>query len=772
MKLSKQFISASRAMCTLTESHPAPYLRRTISIEKDIQNASLSVCGLGFYRFWLNGTEYTRGHMSPYITNPDNILDYDVYDLTDKLPKGRSVLGFQLGNGMQNCFGGYVWDFEKAPWRSAPKLAVCLEITYIDGTTETVEADESFVCTASPIIYDDIRQGECYDATKEIPHWNLPDFDDQTWTPAIPVETPRGKTVICEANPIVRTGSRKPVAIRKNVRLTYAHNDTIDEGYLYDFGENCAGIPHLKIQGAHGQKISMIFGEYIDKDGNFTVDNIRFVRPEYFDLPLYIQKDEYTCRGGLTEEWEPVFTYHGFRYVLVSGITEEQATETLLTYITMNTDLPERGNFSCSDETLNRLQRMVRLATLANFYHFPTDCPHREKNGWTGDASMSAEHTLLNLDPTANYHEWLRHIRAAMDERGAIPGIIPTDTWGFAWGNGPAWDQVLAVLPYYTYRYRGDKKIAEDNLDALFRYVNYLTTRTDDKGLIAIGLGDWCGAFGPRSPLIFTDSVISMDICEKTAFLFRVCGKELQADFCQRIADNYRTAIRTHLIDWDTMTAVSENTPTPGCETSQAMAIYYHIFNDDEKPAAFQVLLEKIHEQNDHLDTGILGARVIFHVLSDFGYADLAYRIIVDPTYPSYGYFVANGDTALPEDFNRADQTVNSRNHHFFGDISAWFIKSICGIQYNPTATDLTNADIAPHFIDALTHAEAFHDTPMGRICVKWERDAADSNTVLLQITCPECMHGTICFDSRYVCASCQGAKTALAAGTYVLQCK
>ncbi|MGM9626197.1 MAG: family 78 glycoside hydrolase catalytic domain, partial [Eubacteriales bacterium] len=686
----------------------------------------------------------------------------------DQLKAGSHVFGFQLGNGMQNAFGGYIWDFEKAIWRSAPKLAVCIALTDEDGHVTEIEADESFVWAPSPILYDDIRQGECYDARRELPGWNLPGFDDSQWAHAEKTETPRGVSVVCAANPIVETDRVKAVSIRPGTRLTYAESDQVDEGYLYDFGENCAGIPHLCVKGEKGQKISMIFGEYIKADGTFTVDNIRFVRPECRDIPLYIQRDEYTCKGEGTEEWQPAFTYHGFRYCLVTGITEEQAKDSLLTYVVMNTELPERGGFTCSDETLNKLQRMVRVSTLANFYHFPTDCPHREKNGWTADAALSTEHALLNLAPENNYYEWMRHIRASMDERGALPGIVPTGGWGFAWGNGPAWDQILITLPYLVYRYRGDRRIVEESLTSLFRYVNYLTTRIDENHLIAIGLGDWCAPYGPRSPLIFTDSVISMDICEKTAYLHEICGRTEQAAFCRAVAKRFRDAIRAHLIDFSDMTAIGEGTPTPGCETSQAMAIFYNIFTEEEKPAAYQVLLKKIHEQNDHLDTGVLGARVIFHVLTAFGDSDLAYRIITEKTYPAYGAFVVHGDTAMPECFSVTDDHIDSRNHHFFGDISGWFIKAIGGINFNPDVDDLTRADVTPHFVTGLDFAEAFHITPSGKISVRWERTS--ENEITLKVEYPDALHGTIVFDKGWVCASCGKTEIPAKSGIFKLK--
>jgi len=769
MKLSRKFVSATSEMCTLTENVPSPYLRKNVSIKSDVVKAELSVCGLGFYRFWLNGKEMTKGHLSPYISAPDDLIDYDVYDLTDEIIEGKNTLGFQLGNGMQNAFGGYVWDFDKAAWRSAPKLAMCLEITYGDGSVDDIEADDSFVCAPSPVIYDDLRQGECYDATLEIEGWNLPEFDDRRWKKAIIVDSPRGKSVICEANPIVQTKELKPVAIYPDKTLTFRASDTVMNGWLYDFGENCVGVPRLSITGTPGQKITMIFGEFVTPDGTFDVDNIRFVRKEYFDLPLYIQKDEYTCKGNGVEKWSPVFTYHGFRYALVMGITEEQATQELLTFVVMNTDLKERGNFISSDETLNALQRMTRTTTLGNFYHFPTDCPHREKNGWTADAALSTEHTLLNFDPTANYTEWMRHICASMDERGAIPGIIPTGGWGFDWGNGPAWDQILVTLPYMVFRYRGEKKIVEESLTSLLRYVHYLTTRTDENGLIAIGLGDWCAPYGPRSPLIFTDSVISMDICEKSSHLFKEFGKPVHAEFCHKIAENFRKAVREHLIDFETMTAISSNTETRGCETSQAMAIFYNIFTDEEKPGAIKVLIDKIHEHNDHLDTGVLGTRVIFEVLSEFGYSDLAYKIIVDPTPPSYGNWVARGETTLCEDFNtyEKDNRVNSLNHHFFGSVSAWFIKCICGIQHNRSADDIHHADIEPRFVDKLEHAEAFHITPDGRISVKWER--ASENEITLTLEYPESMNGEIRLDIGWKFAKCGCTVLKAKSGIYSL---
>ena len=748
MKLSRSFISATREMSTLENRVPAPYLRKTVHIGNDIAKAEISVCGLGFYRFWLNGVELTRGHLSPYVSAADDVMDYDVYDLTDALIPGENVLGFLLGNGMQNGFGGYVWNFEKASWRSAPKLAVCLRLTDADGSVTEIEADETFVCAPSPTVSDELRMGEEYDARLEIPGWNLPGFDDSAWTSAIPAETPRGESVVCEAHPIVCTYELKPVDIRSDVELTFARRSERFVGYLYDFGENCAGVPTLRITGQPGQKISMIFGEHVGEDGTFTVDNLWFIRDEYIDMPLYVQRDDYICKGGEEEIWTPSFTYHGFRYALVWGITPEQATKDLLTYKVMNTELESRGGFTCSDEIVNKLQRMTEIATLANFYHFPTDCPHREKNGWTGDAVLSAEHTLLNYDAADNYYEWMRHIRASMESEGNFPSIVPTANH---WGNdvNPAWDEVLIHIPYMVYRFTGRKDIVEEALPEIWRYVNQLIAVTDARGLVCVGLGDWCAPYGLRSPVQFTSSVVCMEMCREAAFLFRLCGRNAQADFCQTMSDNFRTAIRSHLIDWSNYTVIGCNTPHMGSQTSQAMAIYYNIFTEDEKPAAFRVLLEKIKEENDHLDTGVLGARVIFFVLSQFGHSDLAHKIMVDPVAPSYGHWVARGETSLCEDILPFEQCRSSLNHHFWGSISAWFIQCIAGIHFNPNADDLNRVDITPHFVTGLSQAEAYHIAPGGKITVAWQRTG--EKTVDLTLTVPQGMRGNLILESNWM---------------------
>ncbi len=726
MDFPKNFIAATTESATLYQSIPSYYFRKKLELSRGVKKASLLICGLGFYRFWVNDKELTKGFLSPYITNPDNVLDYDVYDITGELFQGKNVLGFQLGNGMQNSFGGFVWDFDKASFRSAPKMACRLFIEYVDGSVEDIESDESFLVAPSPLLKDDLRLGEIYDANHEIKGWSEIDFDDSGWKNAMQAITPKGKAFICQAKPIEVVRELKPVAITFGEWLP-GLSKVPHYGYIYDFGLNSSGLAKLKIKGNKGQKICLTFGEII-YDGRFYTDNISFIREQFANCPDFIQQDIYICKGEGIEEYVPSFTYHGFRYVFVEGITEEQATADLLTYRVMYTNLAECGNFSCSCEKLNKLQAMVRNATLSNFWHFPTDCPHREKNGWTGDVALSVEHTLLNLEAVDNYTEWMKHVRYSLTAEGIMSGVVPTGGWGYEWA-GPAWDQAFVEIPYMVYRYTGDEKIIQDNIRAIIKYVRYLATKRDEKGLIEIGIGDWCAPKGVKAPEVFTSSVVSMTIFEKTAFMAKLCKLEEETKYCNSLAGEIKSCIRKELIDFESYRVVGD------CQTSQAMAIYYDIFGKEEKKKAFPVLLSFIEQENNHLDTGVLGARVIFHVLAEFGYADLAYKIMVNPISPSYGAWVEAGFTAAAETLFPEDK--NSKNHHFWGDISAFFIKQICGIHYNPNMDDLFYVEIRPQFISFLENARAYHKTQIGEIFVQWERK---EDCISLEICIPKGM--------------------------------
>ncbi|MBS7275673.1 MAG: family 78 glycoside hydrolase catalytic domain [Eubacteriales bacterium] len=725
-----RFIAAGHDYTTLEKAVPAPYFRRCFVLSTKADEADLLICGLGFYELYVNGTRVTKGLLAPYITNPDHILYYDRYDLTPYLVVGENVLGICLGNGLINNPFGNIWDFEKADFRGVPRFAMSLDITASNGESLHIESDETFVCASSPIVFDDYRAGEHYDARLARDGWNTRGYDDRDWTAAVAVPSPKGEKRLCEAEPIVVEKELRPISVVP-----------CQQGYLYDFGEDNTGVCRLTVDGVRGQEIALHHVEYL-KDGIPHPDFLLFEpwKP-YRDV---IHTDRYICQGG-RETYQPLFTYHGFRYVYVEGFTEEQASEDALTFVVFHTRLKERGQFSCGDPIANSLQDMVRRSTVSNFHHFPTDCPHREKNGWTADAKLSAEQTLLNFEPDRNYREWMRSIVRAQNNKGALPGIVPTGGWGFAWGNGPAWDGVLTEIPYLMYRYRGDLSVAEESSEAFVRYLRYLKTRIGEDGLIAIGLGDWCQVGRPGgsfvAPLALTDTLLSMDIAYKASVLFAALKQEDNRNEADELYRQLRCAARAKLLDPVTKLALGN------CQTSQAMGLAYGLFEEDEKQKAFAHLLRLIDERDGHMDVGVLGMRVIFDILADFGYADLAYHMITRTDYPAYGEWVARGETTLREMFTPEPQ--DSLNHHFWGDISRFFIERVVGIRYYHGAF-ADRIVIAPHFIGSLPYAEAWHDSPDGHISCRWERG---QNGISLTVSCPSQRKAVIRLPRGYVFA-------------------
>lgn len=715
--MEKRFICASLTCCDFAHRVAAPYLRRAFDLKFTPEAADLKICGLGFYRLWINGREITKGSFAPYISNPDDRMYFDTYDLTPCLQPGENVLGVLLGNGFQNDFGGAVWDFDKAPWRSAPKLAI--EFCAV-GSEETLSfhADGHFLTHPSPILFDEYRLGENYDARRELPGWNLPGYDTAGWTPALPADAPKGALCECRAEPIRRYETLSPVSVTP-----------CDGGFLYDFGRNTAGICRLHLtDAAPGQTVVIKFCERL-RDGKFDQSNLYNQPVEKY--PFYFtdfSRVEYHARGG-DELYEPSFAWFGYRYAFVLGVRPDQATAGLLSFPVLSSDLRRVGHFSCSDETVNRIFDMIVNSDRSNFYYFPTDCPHREKNGWTGDASLSAPQMSLLLDTTESYLEWLRCVVAAQRADGALPGIVPTSGWGFAWGNGPAWDSVLFNLPYTVWRLRGDTRAIAVTADAMLRYLAYIRTRRSADGTVAIGLGDWVPV-GKKSnrydtPLVLTDSIMVTDMANKASVMLAVIGRKKDAAIAAALRDEMLASIRGVLLD------KTAGRLANGTQTAQAMGLYYGIFLPEERRKAFGLLMTRIRENNGRFDCGFLGLHVLFHVLSEFGEGETAYRMITGKEFPSYRNLLDRGETAMVEAFQpEGGPECGSHNHHFLGDAVRWFFRSLAGLEI----VNCRRIRVSPLFVRELDSAEASYELPGGNAAVAWRRCGS---RILLTVTHP-----------------------------------
>ena len=739
MIFSDKFISAGHEINELTKNVPAPYFRKSFRLDDPPRSCAVSICGLGFYRLWINGREITKGLLAPYISNPADLVYYDEYDLTPFVSQGRNCIGVQLGNGLLNNPGGFVWDFEEATWRSAPKLAFAVSVTSTDGAETVIEADESVRVHDSPLYFDDLRCGERYDARLEIDGWNLPDFDDSGWVCAVPANAPLGERQLCLAPPVVKSGEiLRPASVfpgraapyipdyKKKIGPVFEFPD-LSDGYIFDFGENRTGVPHIRFHGDPGQRLELQFAEYVDNNGELNYANHQFY-PNGF-----VQRVVLIC-SGREDEFEPRFSYYGASCCLITGLREEQVPEMDLSFHVCSSRQRVVGGFSCSDPIAEQLFRMCLVSDQSNFIYFPNDCPHREKNGWTGDAALSSQRHFMLLDCYDSIREWLCQIRKAQRADGCLPGIVPTSNWGY--DAGPSWDIVLTELTYRAYRARGELAILRENADAIDLYLDYALSQRNEKGLVAFGLGDWCSVdWKQNASRDFTATVTVMDICRKAAYIFNELGQTDRAARATAFRAGLRDAVRREYVDPDTCIADSR------CQTSQAMALYYGVFDPEEEAEAFRVLLRIIHENDDFLDVGILGARVLFHVLCAYGEAALAYSMITRPEWPSYGHFIKQGLTSLPEEFVRDDGKWSSRNHHMFGDIANFFISRIAGLRYKPDVLcglgfgPSDTLVVRPAFIRALREASAFQDCPFGRIRLKWSRS---ENGVLLELSYPK----------------------------------
>lgn len=730
----EKFIKATDEYTTKENWVRAPYIRKTFELDFTPEKCELCICTPGFYVLYINGCDITKGFLAPYISNPDDFVCYDKYDILPYLKKGKNAIAFMLGNGFANQSIDQ-WNYDTATFR-APLCASVFLRAEANGNVLSFSSDESFKKHPSPIIYDMYRHGTHYDARLEIAGWNMPDFDDSQWDNVSISKPPRGEIVHCSAHPITAQYElrAKSVEYKKDFYYMKTAYDTnpftgeagvsaketyVKEGHLYDFGLNRSGVCRLKIQGQKGQRIVVRHCEKLDHDGNFNINSMYTVHNNYAEYVDLLYTDVYILKGGEEEIFIPPFVYHGFRYALVEGITAKQATDDLLTYIVFNSDVERRCFFECSDEMMQKLYEMAIASDVSNFHYFPTDCPHREKNGWTGDINASAEQYSLHFDWAESMRLWLKSVRFAQKD-GVIPGTVPTVGKFYDACNGPAWDAVCVSVPYYIYKYDGRTDVLKENASLIMNYLEYVITKRDKNGLYAFGLGDWCqndscGSHGIAAPLRLTDTAMVYDIAAKASFIFDVLGMSEQKEYAMSLCAQTKAAIRENLIDFTSMTADGN------CQTSQALLLSLGMFNDDEYNQAYERLIELIHEKDDHLHCGVIGLRHIFEQLALGGDIDLALKLILREDAPSYAYIAKQGATALCE-ILKENGFNESGNHHFLGDFIRIFVSYIAGLRINPYVRDINEIVISPVIPSKLERASARYSTKCGEISVEWKK--------------------------------------------------
>ncbi len=610
------------------QEHPSPILRKSFRLGKPISSARAYVSGLGYFELRINGRRIGENVLDPGFTRYDARTLYVTHDVTEALKGGDNVLAVMLGNGWYNCQTREIWNFEQAPWRHRPKLLLQLHVTFDDGSETVLCSDATWRASVGPIVFDALRNGETYDAQLEKTGWDSPDYDDHgaDWREAEIVAGPGGTMHAQQHTPIRVMGTIAPVAVR-GIRPGV---------FVYDMGQTFSGWAQLTVCGPAGAEVTLRYAEKLLADGDIDQGNINQLIKSGD-----CQTDRYILKGRGVETWEPRFTYHGFRYVQVTGFPGAPTLDNLRGRV-VHTAFDRRGQFECSNDLLNRINHAVIWTTVSNYHGIPTDCPHREKNGWTGDAHLSAEQTLYNFNAQSAYTKWMDDFADVQRPSGQLPGIVPTGGWGFNWGSGPAWDSAYTHIPWYLYRYCGDVGILARHYAGMKRYVDFLGTIADGH-IVHFGLGDWCPPVGSAEshacPADLTNTAYYFADAHIVSRVAELLGKTADARKYARLTEQIREAFLRRYYD------PAGGQLTGKCQTSLATALFQDLLSASERPKVLKTLLTEVDRCNGHIDCGILGAKYVMHCLTDEGRADVAYKIATKDDFPSWGHWIRQGAT-------------------------------------------------------------------------------------------------------------------------------
>ena len=699
-----RYYSATKERNTLANPVSAPYIRKSFHVDSLSDNYELVISVVGIYELSINGVVINKGYMLPYRTNPNHIVYYDNYSLNKYLKEGENVIGVILGNGFSNSiYEG--WDFDKLSWAHAPKIAL-----EVKKNKEVIFDMSSFKTHDSEVIFDDFHAGEHIDANKIIKGWNQPGFKDDDWNNMIEVDSPKGE--------LRKHPSFYPTCYEEVKPLKVIRNKN---GYVYDFGSSFTGMYKIRIKGQKNKVIKLFMNDILMEDGTSYTGNICCIGDIPFD---YRQFDWFILSGG-EDCFYNRFSHKSGRFMELINLSDDEAKNIeIVAYKVSSLPVP-KNYFRCDNEIINKLQQCVINSDISNFFYFPTDCPHREKNGWTGDATVSVEQMLINFGCDKQFKEWFKSIIKAQTKQGKIPGIIPTDTWGYAWGNGPGWDTILFELPYRTYVYTGDKEILKMAQKPIIRYLKYMRKQQNKKGLFLYGLGDWLPV-RTHTPRELVDTIMCKYNCDLAYEIFNILGDKENARKAKDFSDEIKANFNKHyVVNYD----VREYTQAWG-----AMADYFNMYDGEEKTKNIKAMMRTIRYTNDYMDFGVFGNRTMWRVLANLDQMDLAIKMMTQDGRFSLKKWLDQGATTLFEDFIDMDATLDcvpmdtfieraSFNHHFWGDISSFFYRHIAGLQID----EPNHLKFAPRFAKDINHVEA----KIGKICVVINKEDNNYNVKL-----------------------------------------
>jgi alpha-L-rhamnosidase len=696
---------------------PAPLFRKTFRTKKGIDRASLYISGLGYHEVYLNGEKVSNHRLDPGWTQFAKTVYYHAHDVTGQLISGNNALGVILGNGWYNPLPLRVFNrnLREILTIGQPKLRCQLIIDYEDGTSETIKSDTSWRTAPGPIVRNNVYLGEWYDARREIPGWNTPEFNDTSWGKAQKTAAPEGKLTWQYIPSERHTVTLKPVQLL----------EPKPGMYVFDMGQNYAGVIRFRANASAGTEIVFRYAEVLNPDRTIDVNTTVAGQikspgrggPGAPDVAW--QEDRYVCKGIKGETFEPRFTFHGFRYIEITGLPYKPSMNDM-DGLVIHSDISDVSEFSCSNGLFNQIQHITDRAMISNVHSVESDCPAREKFGYGGDIVTVGEAYMYNYDMSSFYQKAVRDFERDALPNGGMTECAPNigiNGRGIEPGTGPVgWTLAHPFILYQLYKYYGNIEIVKEQYPALKKLVDFYNERTPEY-LILDCIGDH-NSVDERPRPVSAASAYYHHVTILTE-LAKLLGKTEDIEKYGQLAENIKEAFIEKLVDKESGKVFS------GYQASQIFALYYDLLPREVRQKAFSRLEDQILlERQGHLTTGIFSTKMMLNYLSDQNRDDLSFIMLNQKEFPGYGYMIDNGATTLWENWD--NKKHDSKNHPMFGSVSEWFYKSVLGIQQSEKSVAFSEIVIKPSVVGDLTWAKGGYHSARGRISSSWWRFGDD----------------------------------------------
>lgn len=684
--------------------HRPQYLRKDFEVSNKVSSARLYITAKGVFDVAINGEDVSDDVMPPGFTPYKKRIETISYDVTGFIQSGSNAIGVELAEGWHS--GRLGWN--KRDWadKETPKVLCQLELAFKDGSKQTILSDASWKgTTKGPIRISEIYDGETYDAHFEMPEWTTAVFNDKNW-----------KAVhVFPIDDAVQLEPKRHHNVRSKIELNTQKIFEKDGAVIFDLKQNMVGVPLVKVPMKKGDTLKIRFAEMLSPDGSFYTKNYRSA----------LSTDHYIAAKDEVIEWMPKFTFHGFRYVELSGFdTSKSPAKDWVTGRVQYSDFEENGTFTTSHGKLNQLQSNIVWGLRSNFFDIPTDCPQRdERMGWTGDAQVFGPTSMFNADVYSFWASWLQSVRESQFDNGGIPFVVPDILHNNKVSAG--WGDVCVIIPWNIYYRTGDKRVLKENYEMMKKWVQYHKESSENNISKMFSFADWLQPYpksgknkGDTSPSLVGTAFFA-NAANLTAKAAKVLGKDDEFEKYTALYKNVAKAFEKQFFEKGKVKGVTET------QTSYLLALAFDLISEKNKENAKRQLLDKISEADNHLRTGFLGTPLLSQVLDTTGELDIMYQLLFNETYPSWFYSINQGATTVWERWNSYTkekgfnaQPMNSLNHYAYGAIGQWMYERIGGIA--PLEAGYKTIRITPVPKAPLTSASTTLNTPYGEVVSSW----------------------------------------------------